>query len=199
MVGEPRKERILSVLSQRLMSVTVLLDRPHDPHNGAAVMRSCEAFGVQSVHVIPSEEEFLASNVVAKGSERWLDVTSHATPKLAVTALSGAGYEIITTHPKGELEPEALADIPRVALVLGNEHGGVSPVLEQSAGRSVRIPMVGFVESLNVSVSAAILVRAAARGRPGDLTREQRDRLYARGLFHSLQRSPEILAALRPA
>jgi tRNA (guanosine-2'-O-)-methyltransferase len=196
MVSEARQARIREALAGRLMSVTVLLDRPHDPHNGAAVMRSCDAFGLQSVHVIPSEEEFLASNLVAKGAGRWLDVTTHATPDAAITALRAANYDVITTHPKGQLEPEQLAELPRVALVLGNEHLGICSELEQSAGRSVRIPMRGFVESLNVSVSAGILLRAACQGRPGDLTESEHRLLYARGLFHSLQRSQQILASL---
>jgi tRNA (guanosine-2'-O-)-methyltransferase len=195
-VGSARQARIRATLAERMMSVTVLLDRPHDPHNGAAVMRSCDAFGLQSVHVIPSEEEFLVSNLVAKGAGRWLDVTSHASPGAAIAALRADRYEVITTHPKGELEPEQLAEIPRLALVLGNEHLGICAELEQSAGRSVRIPMRGFVESLNVSVSAGILLRAACQGRPGDLSEAEHRLLYARGLFHSLQRSHQILASL---
>lgn len=198
MVGDARRERIQRVLAARCSSVTVLLDRPHDPHNGAAVMRSCDAFGVQTVHVIPTEEEFLASNLVAKGAERWLDVVSHPSPQAALRALQQAQFTVVATHPRGELEPEDLASLPRVALVLGNEHTGICDALEQSAGRSVRIPMVGFVESLNMSVSAAILVRAATRGRAGDLSAAELQRLYARGLYHSLQRSDDILRSLAP-
>jgi tRNA (guanosine-2'-O-)-methyltransferase len=194
LVNDARRSKIQQVLAARLASVTVLLDRPHDPH----ILRSCDAFGVQALHVIPTDEAFLASNLVAKGAERWLDIRSHASDSAAIDVLKQDGFELVATHPQGALDPEALCRIPKLALVLGNEHTGISPKLEQSAGLSVRIPMCGFVESLNVSVSAALLVRAACQGRPGDLSASDHQRLYARGLYYSVQRARDILAALRP-
>lgn len=198
MVGKARRARIRSVLDARLDSVTVLMDAPHDPHNGAALLRSCDAFGVQTVHIVPREEIFQASRTVAKGTERWVDVQLHPTPRDALQALGAAGYEIIATHPEGELEPHALSGIPRVALLFGNEHDGIRAELLDAAARRVRIPMRGFVESLNVSVAAGILLQAATRDRPGDLTPEQRHAQYAMGLFHSVQRARDVLAALPP-
>jgi tRNA (guanosine-2'-O-)-methyltransferase len=202
MVLEARRRRILEVIDQRVGSVTVLMDAPHDPHNGAAILRSCDAFGVQSVHVVPREEEFLVSSSVAKGTERWVDVHHHRDPSAAVAALEANGFELVATHPRGELSPKDLASIPRVALVLGNEHDGIRDALARAARRSVRIPMRGFVESLNVSVSAAVLLAAALEGRPGDLSEAERRRLFARGLYGTVARAPEILAArdraLRP-
>jgi tRNA C32,U32 (ribose-2'-O)-methylase TrmJ len=85
-----------------------------------------------------------------------------------------------------------------VALVLGNEREGISAALTGLTDDSVRIPMVGFVESLNVSVSTAILLRAATQGRPGDLDPSSKQHLLARGLVHTVPRAPEILAALAP-
>lgn len=198
MVGESRQQRIREVLSRRTTSVTVLMDAPHDPHNGAAVLRSCDAFGIQTAHVIPREEHFLASNVVSKGTERWVDVVEHASPSSAATRLRESGFELVATHPDGELLPEQLEDIPRVCLVMGNEHDGISEELMKSAGRSVRIPMSGFVESLNVSVSAAVLLREATKNRPGDLAPAEFQWLYARGLYRTVKRAEEILAAASP-
>lgn len=194
-----RQTRLREVLARRLASVTLLMDAPHDPHNGAAVMRSCDAFGVQELHVIPRHEAFLASNLVAKGAERWVDVIEHPSPQHAAKALRARGFELLTTHPEGDLTPEDLPQLPRVALVLGNERDGIGDDLKGMAQRSVRIPMVGFVESLNVSVSAAILLRAATHGRPGDLGEAEYRNLYARALFYSVRRADEILAALYPA
>jgi tRNA (guanosine-2'-O-)-methyltransferase len=174
------------------------MDAPRDPHNGAAILRSCDAFGIQEVHVIPRREAFLASNLVSKGAERWVDVVQHSSPTAAIDTLHDSGFELVATHPQGELLPEALAELPRVALVLGNEHDGICDELTQSAGRSVRIPMVGFVESLNVSVSAAILLRAATLDRPGDLDLATHADVYAQALVRSLQRSRDILAAASP-
>lgn len=198
MVSERRRARLTEVLARRTGSVTLLLDAPHDPHNGAAILRSCDAFGVQEVHVIPRSEKFLASNLVSKGAERWVDVVEHSSAEAAARELDARGFPLIATHPEGELVPEDLALFDRVCLVLGNERDGISQALTAFARKSVRIPMVGFVESLNVSVSAAILLRAATHGRPGDLGQPTLDRLLARGLYQSVPRADEILAALAP-
>ena len=198
MVLDARRARLLEVIASRLGSVTVLMDAPHDPHNGAAILRSCDAFGVQTVHVVPRNEEFLVSGNVAKGTERWVDVTRHASSEQAAQALTDQGFELVATHPKGALVPDDLAAIPRLCLVLGNEHDGIAEALTAAAPRSVRIPMRGFVESLNVSVSAAILLARATHGRPGDLSENERRTLYARGLHATVNRAAEILAAGLP-
>jgi tRNA (guanosine-2'-O-)-methyltransferase len=198
LVSEARRARIREVLDGRLASVTLLMDAPHDPHNGAAVLRSCDAFGVQELHVVPRAEPFLLSSRVAKGSERWIDVVEHPDPESAVKLLRARGFTLVATHPRGELTPGELGGIPRLALVLGNEHDGIRDALAAAAERSVRIPMRGFVESLNVSVSAAVLLEAATRSRPGDLPPEQYRALYARGLFRSVVRGRDVLDALSP-
>lgn len=195
---EARRLRIQEVMAERLGSVTVLLDSTHDPHNGSAVMRSCDAFGVPTVHVLPqADEKFLIARRITKGSERWLEVHQHESPDHAVAHLRARGFELVATHPQGELLPTDLAHIPKLALMLGNEHDGLSPELARAATRTVRIPMRGFVESLNVSVAAAILLAAATQGRAGDLTHEERQRLYARALFRTVPRAQEVLAAVR--
>ena len=198
MVSDARRARLLEVLEGRLTSVTVLLDAPHDPHNGAAVLRTCEALGIQSVHVLPRVEEFQASRVVTKGSEKWVDIVRHRSADAALRSLRALDYVLVGSHPQGELLPSSLCEIPRVALVLGNEHGGICDELERGMDRRVRVPMRGFVESLNVSVSAAVLLAQATQGRSGDLTPDERTRLHARWLLQSVPRSGEILEALRP-
>lgn len=198
MVVPRRRERIRSVVDARVGSVSVVLDAPHDPHNGGAIVRSCDAFGVQYVHVVPRNEDFLVSSGVTTGTERWIDINVHSSPKDAIGALRAKDYELIGTHPEGELQPADLASIPRIALVLGNEHDGICAELSSKISRSVRIPMRGFVESLNVSVSAAILLEAATRDRPGDLTESERRHLYARGLFRTVPRAAEVVSAAAP-
>jgi len=198
LVREERRARLLEVIAARLSSVTVVMDAPHDPHNGGAVLRSCDAFGVQTLHVVPRDEAFAISTTVTRGSEKWVDLVKHGSVRAAVTALVTQGYELVSTHPQGNLTPEDLRDIPKLALVLGNEHDGIRVELERAASRSVRVPMRGFVESLNLSVSAAILLRAATLGRTGDLPASDRDRLYAAGLYRSVSRADRVLAALEP-
>ena len=191
-----RQARIHEVIARRLASVAVLFDAPHDPHNGAAVIRSCEAFGVQRLHVVERKERFLAAASVARSAEQWIDVICHKSTDSAVVAARNSNLELVAAHPEGELLPEDLASIPRVAIVLGNERDGIAERLAERCSRRVRVPMRGFVESLNVSVTAAILLASATRGRTGDLDDEARLRLYARGLYHSVPRAREVLDQL---
>lgn len=193
--NDQRRQRLRSVIDARLDSVTVLFDSPYDPHNGAAVLRSCDAFGVQRLHVVERRQTFLAAREVARGSQRWVDVLTYPAGPPAITRLAAEGFELVATHPEGELVPEDLARLPRVALVLGNERDGIADDLAQACTRRVRVPMRGFVESLNVSVTAAILLRAATSARAGDLATLERSRLYLRALALTLPRAPEILAA----
>src|SRR5215470_2207410 len=96
-VTEPRRARLRGVIAVRLDAVTLVMDAPHDPHNGAAVIRSCDAFGVQRLHVVERIEPFLASNTVARGSERWVDVRTHADVAAATAALVASGHELVAT------------------------------------------------------------------------------------------------------
>lgn len=196
LVLDRRRQRLEQVIAGRLGSVTLLLDELSDPHNRAAIVRSCDAFGVQQLHCLQPGHEFSVHHGVAAGTERWVDVCQHPSPDAAVDAVRARGFELVLTHPEGELVPEDLAGLPKLALILGNEHRGIDPVFSSRADKSVRIPMRGFVESLNVSVSAAILLAAATRGRTGDLEPNVRRHLYARALFCSVPRASEVLEAL---
>lgn len=194
---ERRRARLLEVIRARVGSVTVLMDMPRDPHNGAAVVRSADAFGVPEVNVVLRDDAFLVGHRVAQGSQRWVDVVEHSRAEDAARALKERGFRLIATHPNGALTPASLRSIERVCLVLGNEHDGISQALSDAADDSVRIPMRGFVESLNLSVAAAVLLAAALDGRPGDLSAEECERWYAVGLLRSVPRADEILAAWR--
>jgi tRNA (guanosine-2'-O-)-methyltransferase len=190
-----RRRRLDEVLSARLGSVTVVMDAPHDPHNGAAVIRSADAFGVCRVHVVERHEVFSVASAVAKGTERWVDVVTHASVAGAVECLRADDFVLVGTHPEGAMTPAALGDVPRLALVMGNEHDGICAELAAACSQRVRIPMRGFVESLNVSVSAAILLSYATGQRAGDLPGLERRRWYAWALVQSVPRALDILAA----
>lgn len=193
---DERKNRFQRVFSSRLDSVTVLMDAPYDPHNGAAVLRSSDAFGVERIHVVErSGVSFLAARQVARGSEQWVHVLTYNTGQEALKSLARSGHELVATHPQGELCPEDLKHIPRICLVLGNERDGIHEELHQACRRSVRVPMRGFVESLNVSVTAAILLQHATSGRPGDLPEDEISLLKARAMVLTIDHAVEILAA----
>jgi tRNA (guanosine-2'-O-)-methyltransferase len=193
LVTDRRRDRLREVFRERLASVTVLFDSPYDPHNGAAVIRSCDAFGVQALHVVEREHPFLVSDTVTRGAEKWVDVLTYKRVADAVERVEGEGYTLVTAEANGELLPTDLAQIPRLCLVLGAEHDGVSAELQRAAKLRVRVPMRGFVESLNVSVTAAILLSYAVAGRPGDLAPHDLERLYARGLYLTVPRAEDVL------
>jgi tRNA (guanosine-2'-O-)-methyltransferase len=196
-VGDDRKALLQNVLAARLGSISVLFDQPYDPHNGAAVMRSAEAFGIQHLHVIErAGAPFLAANSVTRGASKWIDLHCHGSLSEAVSAVRRTGQTLVAAVADGELEPEALTQLDRVCIVLGNEREGIRPELLARCDRTVRVPMRGFVESLNVSVTGAILMHAATRGRTGDLSAEDRARVYARGLYFSLRSADKILDVL---
>lgn len=192
---EQRVARMKKVIGDRIGSVRVVVDSLHDPHNGAAIVRSCDAFGLQYFHAIERHEPFAAAAAVSRGSQKWVDVIRHESTAACVAAL--AGYTLVATHPDGDLLPDQLPAIPRLALVLGNEREGIAPDVRAACKHAVRVPMVGFVESLNVSVTTAILLYAATRGRKGDLDEETKKALYARGLYLTIPRPDEHVEAVR--
>lgn len=196
LVTEPRRTRLREVIANRLASVSVVIDRPYDPHNGAAILRSCEAFGVQQLHVIERPGvRFALARSVARGAEKWIDVVHHQSTRSVIAWAESAELVLAGADSGGELGPDDLRALPRVGLVVGNEREGIAHDLAAACAVRVRVPMRGFVDSLNVSVSAAILVHAATRGRPGDLDAATRRRLYARGLYLSVVHAEEVLAA----
>jgi tRNA (guanosine-2'-O-)-methyltransferase len=194
LVLDRRAQRLREVIDARLGSVRVVFDAPHDPHNGAAILRSCEAFGVQRLHVVERRERFLAAGSVSRGAEKWVDVSRHSTARSAVESLLAGGYALVAAHPEGELLPADLAGIDKLALVVGNERDGIGEDLLGACSQRVRVPMRGFIDSLNVSVTAAMLLGAATQGRAGDLPDDEKRRLYARGLYFSVSQADQVLA-----
>src|SRR5579859_3907829 len=178
LVTQARLTRIREVIERRIGSVAVVLDAPYDPHNGAAVVRSCEAFGVQHLHVVErAATPFTVARSVARGAQKWIDLLCHANAASVLAWADAAEMPLVAADPQGTLAPEELASLPSVALVLGNERDGIGPEIAAACSARVRIPMRGMVESLNMSVSGAILLSAATRGRAGDLDEPSRRRL----------------------
>ena len=193
LVGDRRRARLREVIARRLGSVSVIFDAPYDPHNGAAVVRTCEAFGVQTIHVVQRKETFLAASSVSKGAEKWVDVLTYDGSAGAIAAVRADAMEMVGADPEGELAPEDLAAIPRLCLVLGNERDGITADLGAACTRRVRVPMRGFIDSLNVSVTAAIMLSHATKNRVGDLDAATRLRLYARGLYFTVPKADQVL------
>lgn len=157
-----RLARLQGVVAKRTRHLTLLLDGVHDAHNIAACIRTCDAFGLQDLHIIPSENKPLKmSRLVASGADRWVSVKLHDDVESACAALSQAGYQLAVTHihGAGPLRTPADVDIDApLAIAFGNERDGVSAALRAKADLLLHIPMSGFVESLNISVAVAIAV-----------------------------------------
>jgi len=157
-----RLERLRGVVARRTRRLTVLLEQVHDAHNIAACVRTCDAFGLQDLHVIPPADKPLRlSKLVSTGAHRWVTVHVHESLEDALHALSASGYrlagmDVVTgeTHHT----PGTIALDEPLCLAFGNERDGVSDALNAAAERLVHIPMEGFVESFNVSVAVAITV-----------------------------------------
>lgn len=191
-VTEERRRRISEVVKARTDSLVIVLEEIADPHNASAILRSADAFGIQTVHVVVGQHGFRAARGVSKGTHRWLDVIRYESAEGCVRALKEDGYTIHVAAMGASTTPADLAREPRLALVFGNEHRGVSHTMKRHADGAFAIPMRGFVESLNVSVAAAITMQALAHGRPG-LSHEQQRELEARFLMNSVKNADEII------
>ena len=168
-LSEERQRRIDEVLSHRTRRLSVAIEGVHDPHNTAAIMRSADALGVQTVHVIENGVSFLSSRKVTQGAHKWIDLGIWREAREFVEGAHGMGQKVLVAKADGdrsinELDPSA----PQI-LVFGNEAEGISDKMTELADGSFKIPMVGFVESFNVSVASAISMSALRRGRTGDL------------------------------
>ncbi len=194
LITDRRRERIEQVVAGRTLDVIPVLDQVHDPHNASAILRSADAFGIQRVEVIPAPTGFRAARAVSKGAQRWLDVHSRASAVDCHRALKEDGYEIFVASMEGEHRPEDLALRPKVAVVFGNEHTGVSSEMRALADGAFAIPMRGFVESLNVSVAAAVTLHAlTSGGRPG-LNEVAQEELRARYLMLTTRDALRVVA-----
>lgn len=193
LVTPERLARMDAVIARRTRSLVPVLEDLADPHNGAAIMRSADAFGCQEVHVIEGRHPFAVSTRVTRGTHRWLDLVRHAGVDACIDHLQGRGFRIYVAAMDGEVGPEELARVPRAAVVMGNEHKGASAEMRARVDGVYRIPMEGFVESLNVSVASAITLYVASRGRHGDLQAHEREELRARWLLDSVRDAERIV------
>ena len=157
----PNKVEMFEELSAlRTRHVTVVLENIFQEHNASAVMRSCESFGIQDLHVIEKDNKYKVQRDIARGAGRWVDMTNYSSenPTLdCIKQLKAKGYKIVATTPhKDDFTIDTLPIDEPIALVFGTEDSGISDEVREHADAFVKIPMYGFTESFNISVSAAI-------------------------------------------
>ncbi|NNC82542.1 MAG: RNA methyltransferase [Flavobacteriales bacterium] len=173
---EERFQLFEAVVKQRTRYITVVLEDIYQPHNASAVLRSCDCFGVQDVHIIEERNTYSVNPEVSLGSSKWLHLHRYNQPEADNTAqclehLKAKGYDLVATSPhvSGHTPEDLPIDRP-LAILLGTEGRGLTERTMQAADHHLRIPMYGFTESFNISVSAALILhRLTERLRVSDL------------------------------
>lgn len=159
-ISENRKQRFLDILSNRTKHFTIAVEDVYQMHNTSAVMRSCEVFGIQELHVVEQKFGKSIDKQIAMGAQKWVDIKEHPSSISCIEALRKKGYQIIATTPHNDSCTIENFDISKPsALFFGTEKEGLSTEVLQQADGFLKIPMVGFTESLNISVSAAIIIQ----------------------------------------
>lgn len=166
-VSEHKKQGIDKVLDHRTRHVTVVLENIYQSQNASAVIRTCECMGLQDVHIVENTSKYELNVRVLKGSHKWMNLERYRTrgvnnTEVCFEKLRAEGYRILVADP-GE-DGISIHDVPvtegKLALVFGNELSGISSYALQHGDQKIRIPMFGFTESLNISVSVAICLNS---------------------------------------
>ena len=149
----------------RTRHMTLAVEDVYQPHNASAVVRTCDSFGIQEMHIIENRNKYTISTDVASGSAKWVDLVQHNKEENNTAAcikhLKNKGYKVIATTPhRNDVPLDELDTTSPIALLFGNEQEGLSQEAIDLSDGFVKIPMFGFTESLNISVSAAICMHA---------------------------------------
>ena len=157
---DERKSRFAEVLENRTRFITLAVEDVFQMHNASAIVRSCDTFGIQDVHLIEGRYGDRLDKNIAMGAQKWVDSYSYTNTADCISALRDKKYKIVATTPMES--STALDDFKletKIALFFGTEKEGLSQEVLKQADAAIRIPMYGFSESLNVSVSAAIILQ----------------------------------------
>ena len=205
-VTEKRKHLFEENLKKRTSYLTVVLEDIYQSHNASAVLRSCDCFGVQNVHIIENRNQFAVNANIALGASKWLSIHKHNKSDAAsntiatLKSLKQEGYRIVATTPNANdvnLEDFDLS-AGKTALVFGTELLGISDDVKEHADEFLKIPMVGFTESFNLSVSVAICLHHLTwklRNDPNihwQLTKEENNFIHLNWLRQTIKKSKFI-------
>jgi tRNA (guanosine-2'-O-)-methyltransferase len=202
-VTERRLARFHEVLNQRTRYITVALEDIYQPHNASAVLRSCDGFGVQDAYIIENRNSYTVNPGVELGTRQWLTLHRFSGEEYntsrAITRLRSSGYRIVATTPHTGDVPLEEFDLTAgpAAFFFGNELDGLSETMLEEADEYMRIPMYGFVESFNISVSCALTLhhlshRLRGSDLPWRLSGKEREELLLQWLRSSIKRVDEI-------
>lgn len=198
---EERREVLERTLNQRTRYMTILTENTFHPQNASALVRHCEAFGLQDLHTVETLCKFNPNVNIVRGTDKWVDLLRHESTTQAIADLKSAGYRIVATTPHRESCTPETFDVTKgkFCLVFGTEHAGVSDEIIASADEYLRIPMCGMVESLNVSASAAILIYMLSQrirlseGLDWQIEPRAREKILLRWMMTAVKDSKQIL------
>ncbi len=200
---EKRKNLFKKVLNERTRHFTVVLEDIYQQHNASAVLRTCDIFGIQDVHTIENMYTNKVSRHVAKGSQKWLTHNRFKedtnNTEMCLNDLKNKGYQIIGTTPHNESCMLADFDVTKKsAFVFGVEKDGISDYVKENADGFLKVPMVGFTESLNISVAAAIILqdvttRLRKTNVRWNLTSVEREELYFNWVKTTIKNADKII------
>jgi len=200
---DERYERLLEVIENRTNHITVVLEDVYQPHNASAVLRSCDCFGIQDVHIVENKHNYTVSDQVALGSHKWLNLHRYSEKKFntldCIDNLKSKGYRVVGTSPHakdGSLE-ELDISTP-TAIILGTEGPGMTQEAMDACDACIKIPMFGFTESFNLSVSAAIILhhlswKLRQSNDKWQLSPEEKKSLLGEMMKRSIRESEKIL------
>ena len=185
MATSERRDRLDWVLSQRQADLTVLAVSLHKPRNFSAIVRTCDAVGINEMHAVPGDDLSIHWRT-SQGAEKWVGVQAHDTVEGACNVLHDRGFQLIAAHLSDDATDYRELDYTQpTALLFGTELFGVSEEALAHADRQVMIPMLGVTQSLNVSVACAIILYEALRQRE------------AAGMYQNPPHDPEVFRKQR--
>ena len=195
-----RKLLINKVIDQRTNHITVATQDVYQLHNTSAVIRSCDVFGIQNVHVIEEKFPKRIDREIAMGAQKWVSLNRHSSAKECIGHLRDSGYQIVATSPHNDSLHLRDFDVSKKsALFFGTERNGLSQEIMDEADCTLKIPMYGFTESLNISVSAAIILQSLAEKIRKDsvrwqLNEQEKEDLKFEWLKNNLKNSDELIS-----
>lgn len=161
-ITENKREMFDRIAAQRTKHITVVLENVFQEHNASAVLRSCDCFGIQELHVIEKDNQYKVQRDIAVGAGRWVDMYNFdkgsEVTKDCITKLKSKGYKIIATSPHTDKTIKDIDLSQPMAFVFGTERRGISDEVIELSDELVKIPMYGFTESFNISVSVALVL-----------------------------------------
>ncbi|HYX07084.1 MAG TPA: RNA methyltransferase [Bacteroidales bacterium] len=203
-VTERRANLIKKILELRTRYLTVAVENIYQTHNASAVLRTCDCFGIQDVHIIEGRNAFTVNPEIAMGASKWLSIHKYENSvkgkDSAIESLKNQGYRIVATTPHTndqDLEKFNLQK-GKAAFIFGTELNGISDEVLSQADEFVKIPMVGFTESFNISVSVAIVLHHLSSvlrksKLPWQLTAEEKKSIQLKWLKSTIRDSDQIV------